>query len=120
VKGVDWYLKEFPQECRTKANHLTLDATPSYIYTQNVPSLIANFYKPKELAQKKFILLLRDPVARLVKIHIISFLKIRYLSKNIAHRSIQNISIGTETAWDRSSTTQLRPRQCLRLASAAA
>eukprot|EP01035_Chromulina_nebulosa_P027768 gene27768-36560_t len=65
AKGVSWYLKEFPQKCRTKADYLTLDATPSYIDTQNVPKLIGSFYKSQELAQKKFILILRDPVARL-------------------------------------------------------
>ena len=59
-------MKTFPQECRTKSDFLTLDATPSYVCIENVPSLMAKVYKSKELAQKKFILILRDPVARLV------------------------------------------------------
>lgn len=66
AKGINWYIKTFPQECRTKSDSLTLDATPSYVCIENVPSLMAKVYKSKELAQKKFILILRDPVARLV------------------------------------------------------
>eukprot|EP01036_Dinobryon_divergens_P033461 gene33461-43246_t len=65
AKGVDWYIKEFPQNCRSATDLLSLDATPTYIYTHNVSNLIGNFYSSQELAKKKFILILRDPVARL-------------------------------------------------------
>ena len=69
VGGVQWFMKRFPTECTTTSvDYLTLDATPNYIRFNHVPGLMKEFYGPDELAKKKFILILRDPVSRLVMI----------------------------------------------------
>jgi hypothetical protein len=41
-----------------------VDATPTYIRLQNVPDRINQSFTPSQLAAKKFILILRDPVLR--------------------------------------------------------
>ena len=43
---------------------VTVDATPSYILLPDVPDRINSSYSSSSLSQKKFILLLRDPVSR--------------------------------------------------------
>lgn len=43
---------------------VTVDATPSYISIPEVPDRINSTYSSSSLSQKKFILLLRDPVGR--------------------------------------------------------
>ncbi len=48
-----------------KGSQLTLDKTPSYIRTPSAPKKIKESYSPEELAKKRFILILRDPVARM-------------------------------------------------------
>ena len=55
------YLAEF-EGC--KANQLTVDATPKYVVGSEVAERIRASYKPETLAKKRFVLLLRDPVAR--------------------------------------------------------
>jgi len=55
------YLAEF-KNC--KKNQLTIDATPVYIFDQDAPFRIQRSYSQTDLAKKKFILLLREPVAR--------------------------------------------------------
>ena len=59
---VEAYLAEF--EGCTNASQLTLDATPSYIWLEHSPQLVQQMYRPKDLAKKRFILLLREPTAR--------------------------------------------------------
>ena len=56
------YIKSY-DDC--KVSQLTLDKTPSYIRTASAPKMIKDAYTTKELAKKKFILILRDPVARM-------------------------------------------------------
>ena len=41
-----------------------MDATPSYVWLDYVPELVQRSYTKKELAKKKFLLLLREPVQR--------------------------------------------------------
>ena len=67
AESVSLYLKQF-SVCKSSESYLTLDATASYIYDKVVPHRMKEFYGPEELAKKKFILILRDPVARLVMI----------------------------------------------------
>lgn len=55
------YLAEF-EGC--KSNQVTVDATPKYIVGSEIAERIKASYKPESLAKKKFIILLRDPVAR--------------------------------------------------------
>lgn len=55
------YMAEF-SGC--KQNQVTVDATPKYVVGSEVAERIQASYKPETLAKKKFILLLRDPVAR--------------------------------------------------------
>ena len=63
-------MEKFPTECTTTSvDYLTLDATPSYVRHNHVPGLMKEFFGPDELAKKKFILVLRDPVSRLVMVH---------------------------------------------------
>ena len=57
----DAYVKQFEGCNRTQ---LTLDATPSYVWYDYAPELLQRSYTRKELAKKKFILLLREPVQR--------------------------------------------------------
>ena len=38
-----------------------MDATPSYVWLDYVPELVQRSYTKKELAKKKFLLLLREP-----------------------------------------------------------
>ena len=105
AKGVDWYIKEFPLKCRTKADSLTLDATPGYICTQNVSNLIGTFYKNQELARKKFILILRDPVARLVIIGLFILKLDCDLYYTVLIVSILNINFGFDGVCGDSLTT---------------
>ncbi len=65
AESVSLYTKRF-SVCNS--SDLTLDATPTYIHEQVVPHRMKAYYGPDEFAKKKFILILRDPVARLVMI----------------------------------------------------
>ena len=67
AESVALYIKFFSKDCKSSEGYLTLDATVSYIHEQEAPHRMKEFYGPEELAKKKFILILRDPVARLVK-----------------------------------------------------
>jgi len=58
---VKQYLAEF-DGC--KSTQVTVDATPKYVVGSEIAERIQSSYKPETLAKKKFILLLRDPVAR--------------------------------------------------------
>ena len=66
-KGVNAYLKEY-QKCPKTT--FTLDATPSYIEwdgdgtERSIPQRLKESYTPENLKNKKFMLILRDPVAR--------------------------------------------------------
>lgn len=66
AKGIQWYINLFPMKCTTSEEYLTLDATPGYIRNKQVPVQIKELYGPDEVGKKKFILIFRDPVARLV------------------------------------------------------
>ena len=55
------YNKEF-KDC--KPSQLTVDATPKYVVGSEIAERIESSYTPESLAKKKFVLLLRDPVAR--------------------------------------------------------
>lgn len=57
-KGLNWYLKKFPKKTE-KADRLTFEGTPAYIYLKKAPKLISKLFP-----DIKFILLLRDPVER--------------------------------------------------------
>ncbi len=57
-RGIDWYYSRFPQ---TKSDEITGEATSMYIYR----ALIARRVK-EHLSDIKFIVLLRNPVDRLV------------------------------------------------------
>jgi Sulfotransferase domain len=59
---VRYYVNQF-KECH--GNRLSIDATPSYVWLEYVPEFIKLSYQKKDLARKKFLLLLREPVARL-------------------------------------------------------
>ncbi len=62
IKKADEYTSLF-KEC--DSSQLTVDKTPSYIRTPTAPLKIKNSYSEEQLAKKKFILILRDPVERL-------------------------------------------------------
>jgi hypothetical protein len=47
----------------TEGNY-TIDGTPDYIFDKEAAQHLAAAYSPQSLAQKKFVLVLRDPVAR--------------------------------------------------------
>ena len=53
------YLEEFSY-C-TNTSQKTIDATPSYVWIEQAPQILKSMYHAKDLAKKKFILLLRDP-----------------------------------------------------------
>lgn len=57
--GVDWYLKQFPQDL--PAGHLTGEATPYYLYHPLAPERLAAV-----LPRARLLVLLRDPVARAI------------------------------------------------------
>ena len=58
----DAYLEEF-REC--KRNQLTIDSTPSYIqFADIVAKRLNESYSKTDLLKKKFILILREPIAR--------------------------------------------------------
>ena len=67
TKGYNSYLKEF-QKCPKTT--FTLDATPAYIEwdgdgtERSVPARLKESYSSENLKKKKFMLILRDPVAR--------------------------------------------------------
>jgi len=67
AESVSIYTKQF-SHCNSSERYLTLDATPCYIHDKVVPHRMKEYYGPDEFAKKKFILILRDPVARLVMI----------------------------------------------------
>lgn len=56
------YEKQF--ECCDASGQNLIDATPSYIRDESTPRRLRDAYNPKEFKQKKFILVLREPVAR--------------------------------------------------------
>lgn len=58
------YMRSFVNEFRGCEGVVTMDATPSYIYYDDIPEKLRNFYTAKSLSSKKFILILRDPVSR--------------------------------------------------------
>ena len=58
------YLAEF-MDC-TNSSQKTIDATPSYVWIEQAPQILKSMYHAKDLAKKKFILLLRDPGRRYV------------------------------------------------------
>lgn len=60
-KAHDKYEAEF-QDC--KKNQLTIDASPDYINTEVVPERIYESYPPAAFDKKRFILILREPIAR--------------------------------------------------------
>jgi Sulfotransferase domain len=60
ASGLKAYLKEFGK-CGTK---FTIDSTPRYIQEDFVPGRIVSSYSAANLAKKKFILVLREPIAR--------------------------------------------------------
>ena len=66
-KGIIAYLKEY-QKCPKTT--FTLDATPSYIEwdgdgtERSIPQRLIESYKSENLKRKKFILIIREPVAR--------------------------------------------------------
>ncbi|MEB3279609.1 MAG: sulfotransferase domain-containing protein [Lyngbya sp.] len=57
-QGFKWYLGNFPSKFK-KGNKLTFEASPSYIYHQNIPQRIKH-----DLGDIKMIALLRNPVDR--------------------------------------------------------
>ena len=58
-------IKEYKfQYSNCKKWQVTVDATPSYISIPEVPNRINSSYTSSSLKQKKFVLLLRDPVSR--------------------------------------------------------
>lgn len=59
--NVQDYNREF-NEC--KPSQLTVDATPKYVVGSEIAERIESAYTAETLAKKKFVLLLRDPVAR--------------------------------------------------------
>lgn len=52
------------QECIRDESLLTLDATPIYISDAAVPQRLKETYVASDLSQKKFVLMLRDPLTR--------------------------------------------------------
>ena len=61
AENVKDYMKEF-KGC--KPSQLTVDATPKYVVGSEIAERIESAYTAESLAKKKFVLLLRDPVAR--------------------------------------------------------
>lgn len=61
-KHWDNYRRNF-NEC-TNSSQMTMDATPSYVWLDYAPELLKKSYTKKQLAQKKFLLILREPVQR--------------------------------------------------------
>ena len=59
-KGLTDYLEEFAK-CDGK---YTIDSTPRYVQEDYVPGRIVSSYSKSNLAKKKFILVLREPIAR--------------------------------------------------------
>ncbi|MDJ0557359.1 MAG: sulfotransferase domain-containing protein [Microcoleaceae cyanobacterium MO_207.B10] len=57
-RGWGWYLSNFPSKIAT-GNRLNCDASPDYIYYEEVPQLIK-----KDLGNIKIIAILREPVSR--------------------------------------------------------
>jgi hypothetical protein len=67
-RGLGWYGRNFPAQStverlndRYGRAHLTFEATPSYVFDPEVPARIA-----RDVATRKLILLLRDPVDRAI------------------------------------------------------
>jgi hypothetical protein len=67
-RGLSWYGSNFPAQRtidrrndRTGRPHLTFEATATYIFDEKVPTRIAH-----DLTTRKFILLLRNPVERVI------------------------------------------------------
>lgn len=60
-KGLSYYERMFSMCPKTK---YTIDSSPSYIRIEDVPKNIARSYTPEKLADLKFIVTLREPVAR--------------------------------------------------------
>ena len=63
----EMYSKRFPLKCQGLPDMRTLDATPNYLSQPDIPGKVKAFYSPEELASKKFIVILREPVARMVR-----------------------------------------------------
>lgn len=63
--GKQWYMKTFPHSCSSTES---LDATPTYFSDPETPKRLAEYYSQRELRRKKFVLILREPVSRLVGI----------------------------------------------------
>jgi hypothetical protein len=57
-RGFSWYLGNFPSKLR-KGNRLTFDASPSYLYFDDIPKLIR-----QDLGNIKMIAILREPASR--------------------------------------------------------
>ena len=64
-EGSHWYqetIKEIARDCTP--SQLVIDSTPAYIRLKDVPAHFNLTYSIEELARKKFILILREPVSR--------------------------------------------------------
>ena len=96
-------VRDFARNCNP--SELVIDATPAYIRHAEVPGRFAITYAPDELAKKKFILTLREPVSR----------EISWYKHNI-RECVQQIQLAVSRNTTRSSKTESPGRNKLNYA----
>ncbi|XP_063285025.1 heparan sulfate glucosamine 3-O-sulfotransferase 6 [Pelobates fuscus] len=90
-KGLEWYRNLMP---RTQGGQITMEKTPSYFVTTEVPKRIYNMSK-----DTKLIVVVRDPVTRAISDYTQTLSKNQNLSSFEA-LAFKNISTGTiNTSW---------------------
>ena len=97
-EGSRWYQSKILNLAQThncNQSELVIDATPAYIRNVVVPGRFAITYAPEELAKKKFILALREPVSR----------EISWYKHNV-RECVQQIQLAVSRNTTRSSKTE--------------
>mmetsp|Transcript_21998 Transcript_21998/g.36856 ORF Transcript_21998/g.36856 Transcript_21998/m.36856 type:complete len:400 (+) Transcript_21998:177-1376(+) len=63
-EGPQWYLQHFKNATDCTGRKYLIDSTPRYIRSEVAPMNLQKSYREKDLRQKKFMLIIREPVAR--------------------------------------------------------
>ena len=64
-QGLTRYGRQF-KRCSSKSTFVSLDKSPSYIRVPQVPQALMDLYSPTMLQASTFVLILRDPVTRMI------------------------------------------------------
>ena len=67
-RGLQWYLNHF-RACGNSTGHRSIDASPGYLHYALAPAQISRSYEADAVRTLRFVVLLRNPIDRLVSWH---------------------------------------------------